>query len=104
MSTHTIVVLSNIHICLSYSKASNNTSISTRPQLEKELTYDKFMKWTDPVSMSESEVRVALPRFKMTEKYDMKRFLTNMGMVDVFDVALSDLSGETRTAKPFLRE
>uniref|UniRef100_A0A3P8W0D6 Serpin B6 n=1 Tax=Cynoglossus semilaevis TaxID=244447 RepID=A0A3P8W0D6_CYNSE len=61
--------------------------------LEKELTYDKFMKWTDPVSMSESEVRVALPRFKMTEKYDMKRFLTNMGMVDVFDVALSDLSG-----------
>lgn len=75
-----------------------------RPQLEKELTYDKFLKWTDPVSMSESEVRVALPRFKMTEKYDMKRFLTNMGMVDVFDVALSDLSGETRTAKPFLRE
>lgn len=104
LSTHTIVVLSNIHICSSYSKGSNNTSISTRPQLEKELTYDKFMKWTDPVSMSESEVRVALPRFKMTEKYDMKRFLTNMGMVDVFDVALSDLSGETRTAKPFLRE
>ena len=67
------------------------------PQLEKQLTYDKFVEWTGPDMMVESEVEVQLPRFKMEEKYDLKDVLTSMGMVDAFDVALSDFSGETKT-------
>lgn len=63
-------------------------------QLEKELTYDKFMDWTNPDMMGQSLVDVKLPRFKMMETYDMKNVLTSMGMVDAFDVTKSDFSGE----------
>lgn len=62
-------------------------------QLEKELTSEKFMEWTRPDMMDEIEVKVGLPRFKLEEKYDMKNVLVSMGMVDAFDVEMSDFSG-----------
>ncbi|XP_023121131.2 leukocyte elastase inhibitor-like isoform X1 [Amphiprion ocellaris] len=62
-------------------------------KLEKELTYETFVDWTRPDMMDEVEVQVALPRFKMEEKYDMKNILVSMGMVDAFDMAKSDFSG-----------
>ncbi|XP_051796682.1 leukocyte elastase inhibitor-like isoform X4 [Acanthochromis polyacanthus] len=61
-------------------------------KLEKELTYEKFVEWTRPDRMYEVEVQVGLPRFKM-EKYDMKKVLVSMGMVDAFDMGKSDFSG-----------
>ncbi|XP_071341839.1 serpin peptidase inhibitor, clade B (ovalbumin), member 1, like 3 isoform X7 [Trachinotus anak] len=62
-------------------------------KLEKELTYENFVEWTRPDMMDEIEVQVGLPRFKMEEKYDMKDVLVSMGMVDAFDIAMSDFSG-----------
>nr|XP_046226561.1 leukocyte elastase inhibitor-like isoform X2 [Scatophagus argus] len=62
-------------------------------KLEKELTYENFVEWTRPDMMDEVEVQVGLPRFKMEEKYDMKNVLISMGMVDAFDMAMSDFSG-----------
>ncbi|GAA6219432.1 leukocyte elastase inhibitor-like [Lates japonicus] len=62
-------------------------------KLEKQLTYENFMEWTRPDMMDQTEVQVGLPRFKMEEKYDMKTVLVSMGMVDAFDMALSDFSG-----------
>uniref|UniRef100_A0A3P8W096 Serpin B6 n=1 Tax=Cynoglossus semilaevis TaxID=244447 RepID=A0A3P8W096_CYNSE len=62
-------------------------------KLEKELTYDNFMNWTSPDSLSTYDVEVGLPRFKMEDTYDMKDVLVSMGMKDAFDVNLSDLSG-----------
>ncbi|XP_073344362.1 leukocyte elastase inhibitor-like isoform X1 [Pagrus major] len=62
-------------------------------KLEKELTYENFVEWTRPDMMDEIEVQVGLPRFKMEEKYDMKSLLISMGMVDAFDIAMSDFSG-----------
>lgn len=41
------------------------------------------------------EVEVQLPRFKMEEKYDLKKLLISMGMEDAFDSTKSDFSGET---------
>lgn len=67
------------------------------PQLERELTYENFVEWTRPATMKEVEVEVALPRFKMEEKYDMKDVLISMGMVDAFDGRMSDFSGRTCT-------
>lgn len=43
--------------------------------------------------MDEVEVQVGLPRFKMEETYDMKNVLVSMGMVDAFDMSMSDFSG-----------
>ncbi|XP_044033295.1 leukocyte elastase inhibitor-like isoform X2 [Siniperca chuatsi] len=62
-------------------------------KLERELTYEKFVEWTRPDMMGQTEVEVKLPRFKMEEKYDLKDVLTSMGMVDAFDVTMSDFSG-----------
>ncbi|XP_010776604.1 leukocyte elastase inhibitor-like [Notothenia coriiceps] len=61
-------------------------------KLEKELTYEKFVEWTRPDMMSETEVEVRLPRFKMEESCDLKDILISMGMVDAFDVTMSDFS------------
>ncbi|KAM9713061.1 serpin peptidase inhibitor, clade B (ovalbumin), member 1, like 3 [Menidia menidia] len=62
-------------------------------KLEKELTYDNFVEWTRPDRMNKVEVQVALPRFKMEEKYNMKNVLVSMGMKDAFDMGKSDFSG-----------
>ncbi|XP_034429055.1 leukocyte elastase inhibitor-like isoform X3 [Hippoglossus hippoglossus] len=62
-------------------------------KLEKELTYENFVKWTRPDTMEKEEVQLGLPRFKMEESYDMKDVLISMGMVDAFDMAMSDFSG-----------
>ncbi|XP_034429056.1 leukocyte elastase inhibitor-like [Hippoglossus hippoglossus] len=62
-------------------------------KLEKELTYENFVKWTRPDTMEKEEVQLGLPRFKMEESYDMKDVLISMGMVDAFDMGMSDFSG-----------
>ncbi|KAM9337509.1 leukocyte elastase inhibitor-like [Symphorus nematophorus] len=62
-------------------------------KLEEQLTYENFVEWTRPDMMDEIEVQVGLPRFKMEETYDMKNVLISMGMVDAFDMAMSDFSG-----------
>ncbi|XP_060919897.1 leukocyte elastase inhibitor-like isoform X2 [Labrus mixtus] len=62
-------------------------------KLEKELTYENFVDWTRPDMMDVQEVMVGLPRFKMEESYDLKNVLMSMGMVDAFDMGLSDFSG-----------
>ncbi|KAM3593730.1 uncharacterized protein V6R79_020269 [Siganus canaliculatus] len=61
-------------------------------KLEKELTYQKLMEWTNPDMMHETEVDVRLPRFKMEEEYDLKEILISMGMVDAF-TDKADFSG-----------
>ncbi|KAK7881254.1 hypothetical protein WMY93_029663 [Mugilogobius chulae] len=62
-------------------------------KLNKELTYDKFKEWTGRDTMGFVEVQVRLPRFKMMESYDLNEVLKAMGIVDAFDVSLSDFSG-----------
>ncbi|CAM4696541.1 unnamed protein product [Leuciscus chuanchicus] len=62
-------------------------------KLEKTLTYEKLMEWTKPEIMSQEEVEVSLPRFKMEETYDMKSLLISMGMEDVFDPLKVNLFG-----------
>lgn len=61
-------------------------------QLEKNLTYEKFMEWTRPDMMDTVEVQVSLPRFKLEETYDLKTLLISMGMVDAFDMGSCDFS------------
>ncbi|XP_061093835.1 serpin B6-like [Conger conger] len=62
-------------------------------RLERELTYEKVIEWTDPDMIDNTQVIVALPKFKMEESYDLKDILVSMGMKDAFDVSKSDFSG-----------
>ncbi|XP_077365839.1 serpin peptidase inhibitor, clade B (ovalbumin), member 1, like 3 [Festucalex cinctus] len=63
-------------------------------KLERELTHEKIMKWTNPKNMElDVKVDVGLPRFKMEVRYELEDVLVSMGMVDAFDENTSDLSG-----------
>ncbi|XP_077411145.1 serpin peptidase inhibitor, clade B (ovalbumin), member 1, like 3 [Vanacampus margaritifer] len=63
-------------------------------KLERELTHDQIMKWTNPKNMERDvEVDVGLPRFKMEVRYELEDVLIGMGMVDAFDGDRSDFSG-----------
>ncbi|KAL0171227.1 hypothetical protein M9458_031538, partial [Cirrhinus mrigala] len=61
-------------------------------KLEKALTYEKLMEWTKPSNMFPEEVQVSLPKFKMTETYELVKLLRSMGMEDVFDPQKVNLS------------
>ncbi|XP_069469635.1 serpin B6-like [Ambystoma mexicanum] len=62
-------------------------------KLERELTYEKFADWTNPEMMHPQEVELSLPRFKLEENYDLKSFLTSLGMCDAFDPQRANFSG-----------
>lgn len=44
-------------------------------------------------SASSREVNLKLPKFKFEEKYDLKEVLSQLGVTDLFDENLADLSG-----------
>ncbi|KAM4718260.1 LOW QUALITY PROTEIN: uncharacterized protein FYW61_016142 [Anableps anableps] len=79
-----------------------NDNTTGLENLEKHLTYEKFMEWTDPDNMKNVEVNVRLPRFKLEEKYELSNILRRMGVVDAFDGTNSDLSGMSGNKELFL--
>lgn len=62
-------------------------------QVEKALTYEKFVAWTKPDVLAEVEVEVFLPCFTLEECYDMECVLRDLGMTDAFNAARADFSG-----------
>ena len=59
--------------------------------LERVLTKENLAKWT--ADMGEIEVKVYLPRFKITSRFRLDSTLEAMGMGDAFDAAKADFSG-----------
>ncbi|CAN2390566.1 SERine Proteinase INhibitors [Pristimantis euphronides] len=62
-------------------------------QLEKELSYEKLKDWTNADMMDKTEVEVDFPRILLEESYDLKTYLTEMGLGDLFSADKADLSG-----------
>ena len=60
-------------------------------ELEKNISLDLIKKWNQ--SVQPKEVKVSIPKFTIDENYDLKKLLIEMGIVDVFDSNLSNLSG-----------
>ncbi|KAL7984559.1 hypothetical protein Chor_003129 [Crotalus horridus] len=61
-------------------------------QLEKELTLEKLVQWTNPSVMANSRVNVFLPKFKVESEHDFKPILESLGMTHMFDENASDFS------------
>ncbi|XP_077209526.1 serpin B5 [Paroedura picta] len=61
-------------------------------QLEKELTPEKLIQWTNPSMMANTKVNVFLPKFKAKGEYDFKPVLESLGMTHLFDENASDFS------------
>ncbi|MCP4347156.1 MAG: serpin family protein [Desulfobacterales bacterium] len=65
--------------------------INGLPELENNLTADNVDKWTN--GLINRELRVFLPKFKMTSQFKLKDTLKSMGMTDAFDMNKADFSG-----------
>ncbi|NXJ86264.1 SPB10 protein, partial [Trogon melanurus] len=61
-------------------------------QLERELTYEKLLEWTDSKKMTETLVDLYLPKFTMEEGLDLSASLNSMGMRSTFS-SNADFSG-----------
>ncbi|XP_053101904.1 serpin B11-like [Hemicordylus capensis] len=64
---------------------------SSQEKLASFLTYKNIEEWSS--KMHSREVNVYLPKFKLEEKYDLKKILKSMGMTLLFDRSKVDLSG-----------
>uniref|UniRef100_A0A4X2M352 Serpin domain-containing protein n=1 Tax=Vombatus ursinus TaxID=29139 RepID=A0A4X2M352_VOMUR len=65
-------------------------------QLEKGLTYERFLTWTKPEAMALMENHdktFLLPKIKMEETCDLEHVLYSLGMSDAFDEQKADFSG-----------
>jgi serpin B len=60
-------------------------------ELEKNLTPDNVQKWLD--AAQQTEVKLWLPKFKMTEEFQLGSVLSALGMADAFDRMKADFSG-----------
>ncbi|XP_072269465.1 leukocyte elastase inhibitor-like [Pyxicephalus adspersus] len=60
-------------------------------QLQKELSYAKLNEWMD--RMTQTEVEIELPRFRLENNYNLKPYLSKMGMADLFSPGKADLRG-----------
>ncbi|XP_063307875.1 serpin B6-like isoform X1 [Pelobates fuscus] len=61
-------------------------------KLEKELTHENFLQWTNPEMMDLTEMELYLPKFKLEDNYDLKSALISMGISDAFDHGKANFS------------
>ncbi len=64
------------------------------PALEKSLTADNLQKWLTQVQYS-YKVELSLPKFKMTDQFELNDALTALGMKQAFQKDAADFSGMT---------
>jgi serpin B len=64
------------------------------PALEHSLSAGNLQKWMKSLSY-EHEVIVSLPRFKITQEFELSSMLEGMGMKTAFDPSTADFSGMT---------
>ncbi|XP_044513846.1 serpin B7 isoform X1 [Gracilinanus agilis] len=62
-------------------------------EVENKLTYQNLMDWTSPKRMQLQSVEVFVPRIRIEESYQIKRYLRALGMTYAFDESKADLSG-----------
>ena len=62
-------------------------------QVEKHLTWEKFLAWTQPDSMKKTQVSVFLPKFKLGKTYNMRPVLSGLRVAEAFQPGRADFSG-----------
>ncbi|XP_001365788.2 serpin B11 [Monodelphis domestica] len=70
-------------------------------QIEKQLNLKTFKQWTNSL-MTEREVDVHFPRFKLGMKYELNSLLKALGITDIFDHLKADLSGLSPSRELYL--
>ena len=66
-------------------------------RLQEMISPDLILEWQH--NMTETEMIVSIPKFVIKIYYDLKPLLINLGMTDVFNKEMADLSGITDTSQ-----
>ncbi len=61
-------------------------------QVEDSISHEQIRQWTQNL-YNQQEVLVSIPKFQITERYDLNGPLMNLGISDVFDSDNADLGG-----------
>ncbi len=70
------------------------------PALEKELTLENLAQWSS--DMRSQEVLIYLPRFKLTERFELRSLLSALGMPSAFKPDQANFSGMNNARNLFL--
>jgi len=65
------------------------------PGLEEKMTYDNLQRSFSLLDAPKKEVEVFLPKFKLTQQFDLNDILSKMGAQEMFIPGKADLSGIT---------
>ncbi|XP_067853864.1 leukocyte elastase inhibitor-like [Heptranchias perlo] len=79
-----------------------NDNFTGLEQLERTLTYEKLLNWTNQANMMKIKVEVHMPRFKLEDQFDLESILPAMGMIDAFDLSKANFSGLSEKSGLFL--
>nr|XP_028593700.1 leukocyte elastase inhibitor-like [Podarcis muralis] len=76
--------------------------IGNLKQVENTMTSENLAHWTASENLTEENVEVYLPQFKLEESFDLNSPLQALGMIDVFDRSRADLSGMAASNQLYL--
>jgi serpin B len=76
--------------------------VGSLAELEKSLTSARLDEWRG--RLTRHEVQVALPKFKVTSEFSLKKTLSDMGMQVAFTQGRADFSGMTTQARLWIDE
>ncbi|XP_055415274.1 serpin B12 isoform X2 [Bubalus kerabau] len=73
--------------------SGSEDNLKALEELERNITYEKFVSWSSSENISEKRVAVSFPRFSLEDSYDLNPVLQDMGITDIFDETKADLTG-----------
>lgn len=79
-----------------------DNTVSNLKELEAKLSAEHLTNVEKIFSMSNREVSIWVPRFKLDERLEMDKILPAMGMKDLFDPTAADLSGMDGTRELYV--
>ncbi|XP_051003164.1 serpin B5 [Acomys russatus] len=66
-------------------------------KIEKQLSPETLLQWTNPSTMANAKVKLSLPKFKVEKMIDPKDSLESLGLKSLFNENTSDFSGMSET-------
>ena len=65
--------------------------------MEKQLSSETLLQWTNPSTMANAKVKLSIPKFKVEKSIDPRASLENLGLKNIFNEDTSDFSGMSET-------
>ncbi|KAG8442468.1 hypothetical protein GDO86_011310 [Hymenochirus boettgeri] len=79
----------------------NNTVLA---KMDKGISYEKLSQWTSSENMNLNHITVQLPRFRMEQRFSLRKILSSLGMSSAFSQVRANFSGMEKFGKLYLSD